>query len=83
MVLLNVDEQRLIVTSKWTTTLHHSKRDASSNTHLQSFDRPSGVEEEQPSLETPTWHTGIIQDIQDGQPENWLKICHFWTLNGP
>ena len=29
-------------------------RDASLKTHLQSFDSPIAVEDEQPSLETPT-----------------------------
>ena len=53
MVLLNLVEKRLIFTSKWTITWHHGVRDASLNTHLQSFDGPVIVEEEQPSVETP------------------------------
>ena len=47
-------EKRLIFTQKWTTILHHGVGDASLNTHLQSFDSPMAMEEERPSLETPS-----------------------------
>ena len=40
--------------SKWTMALHHGVGYASLNTHLQSFDSPIPMEEEWPSLETPT-----------------------------
>ena len=33
---------------------HHAVRDALWNTHLRSFDCPIAVEEERPSVETPT-----------------------------
>ena len=47
-------EKRLIFTSKRTTAWHHGVVDALLNTHLQSFDSPIAMEEERPSLETPT-----------------------------
>ena len=54
MVLLNLVEKWLIFISKRITAWHHGVRDASVNTHLQSFGCPIIVEEERPSLETPT-----------------------------
>ena len=53
MVLLGLVEQQLIFTLKWTTAWHHSLRDTSLNGHLQAFESPIVVEEEQPSLEMP------------------------------
>ena len=47
-------QKRLIFTSKWTTAWHHGVADALLNTHLQSFNSPIPMEEERPSLETPT-----------------------------
>ena len=55
---------------------HRGVRDAPLNTHLQSFDGPIIVEEERPSLETPTRHTGH-------RPENGLKNGSFSPQNGP
>ena len=52
MVLLNLVVKRLIFTSGCTTTWHYGVRDASLNTHLQSFDCIA-VEQEWPSSETP------------------------------
>ena len=40
MGLPNLVGKGPIFTPKWTTTWHHSMRDASLNTHLQSFDGP-------------------------------------------
>ena len=54
MVLFILVEKLFIFTSKWTTTWHHSMRDASLNTHLQSFDSSIAVEEERPSVEMST-----------------------------
>ena len=56
MVLLNLVGTRLIFTSKWTSTQHHSVRDASLNTLLQSFDIPITVDEERPSSDTYMTH---------------------------
>ena len=53
MFLLKLVQNRLIFTSKLTTTWHHGVRDASLNTHLRSFDSPIALEQEWPSLETP------------------------------
>ena len=44
MDLLNLVEKRLNFTSNRTTAWHHGVRDASLNTHLQSFDRLIPVE---------------------------------------
>ena len=52
--LLMIAQKQLIFASKWTTASHHGVGDASLNTHLQSFDTPITMEEEWPSLETPT-----------------------------
>ena len=52
------EHQRLISTSKWTTAWHHGVEDTLLNTHLHSFDSPIAMEEEQFSLEMPTWRTG-------------------------
>ena len=38
MVLLILVEEQLIFTSKWTIAWHHNMRDASLNTHVQSFE---------------------------------------------
>ena len=54
MVLLKEVEKQLVFTSKWTTAWHRGVRDTSLNAHLQSFESPITVEEEQPSLEMPT-----------------------------
>ena len=52
MVALNLLEEPLIFTSKWTPAWHHNTRDASLNTRLKSFDRPMATEEERRVLET-------------------------------
>mmetsp|Transcript_101380 Transcript_101380/g.171609 ORF Transcript_101380/g.171609 Transcript_101380/m.171609 type:complete len:99 (-) Transcript_101380:1597-1893(-) len=48
-----------IFTSKWTTAWHHSLRDASLNTHLGSFDSPTGVEEEVKEVKAQEVHQGV------------------------
>ena len=67
----NRPKNRLIFTSKWTTAWHHGLRDASWNTHLQSFDSTNVVEEEQPSLEMPTSHGGLA--LSQGSP--FWNVC--------
>ena len=47
-------KKRLIFTSKWTTVWHHGMVHALLNTDLHSFDSPITMEEQRPSLQTPT-----------------------------
>ena len=47
-------QNRLVFTSKWTTVWHHGMVQAVLNTHLPSFDSPIAMEEQRPSLQTPT-----------------------------
>ena len=47
-------QKRLIFTSKWTTVWHHGMVHALLNTHLPSFHSPFAMEEQRPSLQTPT-----------------------------
>ena len=51
-------EKRLIFTSKWTTVWHHGMVHALLNTHLASFHSPIAMEEQRPSLQTPTSYPG-------------------------
>ena len=51
-------QKRLIFTSNWTTVWHHGMVHATLNTHLPSFHSPIAPEEQRPSLQTPTCHTG-------------------------
>ena len=54
MVALNLVENRLLFTSKWSTAWHHGVKETSLNTPLQLVHCQIAVQEERPSLETPT-----------------------------
>ena len=56
-------ENRLFGPFKWSITRHHDMIDGLMNTHLQSFDGPTTVEEEPPSLEIPTCSSGTFKTI--------------------
>ena len=47
-------QKRLVFTSKSPTPWHHGMAHALFTTHLYSFDGPIAMEEELPSLQTPT-----------------------------
>ena len=47
-------QKRLIFTSKWTSVWHHVMVHALLNTDLHFFDSPIVLEDERPSLQTPT-----------------------------
>ena len=53
----NTAQKRLIFTSKWTAAWHDGMVRALLNTNFQSFHSPIAMEEQRPSLETPTGHT--------------------------
>ena len=90
-MVLNVEDNRpqkqlkkvLIFTAKWATTWLHGVREASMNTHLRSFDSPIAVEEEQPSLETPTWDTGDRPELSGGSFWKQAENGPFWRPNWP
>ena len=66
----------LFLPSKSPTAWHHGMAHALFSTHLHSLDGPMAMEEQRPSLETPTWQT-------NDRPKNSPLNGHFWTLNGP
>ena len=53
-------QKRPFFTSKLPIPWHHGVAQKFFPAHLHSFDGPIAMDEQQPSLETPTWQTNIV-----------------------
>ena len=81
MVLLNLVEEWLIFTSKWTTIWHHGVRGTSLTTHLQSLATQSLWKRHDPH-----WRRLLgmmVLTFQDHRPKDWLKNSSASPYNGP
>ena len=76
-------QKRLVFTSKSPTPWHHGMAHALFPTHLHSFDGPIAMEEQQPSLETPTQQTNDRPEFSGQSSLERTQNSHFWTPNRP